>query len=343
MVARLASARRDADTPVEAGSVFRMQRRRVGTSGLEVSRLALGTMTWSRDTSAEEAADQLEMFLDAGGSLLDTAATYADGGSEALIGALTHGAVARSDIQICTKAGIRRTPSGGVIDASRDTMLDTLDASLERLGTDHVDLWLVHAFDAVTSSDETLHALEIAVNSGRARYVGVSNYPGWATARIAAQATGRPAISATQMEYSLLQRGIEREVVPAARSMGVGVLAWSPLGRGVLTGKYRHAVPADSRAASEHLAGFVDPYLGEHSRTVVDALATAAAGLGMTSQEVALAWVLSREWLASAVVGARTARQLEPSLAAADVELPSAILGALDEVTAPDLGYPERR
>ncbi|MDN4473119.1 aldo/keto reductase [Demequina zhanjiangensis] len=320
-----------------------MQRRRVGTSGLEVSRLALGTMTWSRDTSAEEAADQLDMFLDAGGTLLDTAATYAEGGSESLIGALLTGAVSRDDVQICTKAGIRRTPSGGLIDASRDTMLDTLDASLTRLGTDHVDLWLVHAFDAITPSDETLHALEIAVNSGRARYVGVSNYPGWATARIAAQATGRPAISATQMEYSLLQRGIEREVVPAARSMGVGVLAWSPLGRGVLTGKYRHAVPADSRAASEHLAGFVDPYLGERSRTVVDALATAADGLGMSSQEVALAWVLSREWLASAIVGARTAHQLAPSLEAADLELPSAILGALDEVTAPELGYPERR
>ncbi|WNM26078.1 aldo/keto reductase [Demequina capsici] len=320
-----------------------MQRRRVGTSGLDVSRLGLGTMTWSRDTSVEEAADQLEMFLDAGGTLLDTAATYADGGSESLIGALIKGAVSRSEVQICTKAGIRRTAAGGVIDASRDTMLDTLDASLERMGTDHVDLWLVHAFDAVTSSDETLHALEIAVNSGRARYVGVSNYPGWAMARIATQATGRPALSATQMEYSLLQRGIEREVLPGARSLGLGVLAWSPLGRGVLTGKYRDAVPADSRAASEHLGGFVDPYLGDRSRSVVEALATAADGLGMSAQEVALAWVLSREWIASAIVGARTARQLELSLRAADLELPAAIINALDEVTAPDLGYPERR
>ncbi|WP_062202454.1 aldo/keto reductase [Demequina salsinemoris] len=320
-----------------------MQRRKVGSSGLEVSRLGLGTMTWSRDTSPEEAADQLDLFLDAGGTLLDTAATYADGGSEALIGSLLSGSVSRGEVQICTKAGIRRTPSGGMIDASRDTMLDTLDASLGRLGTDHVDLWLVHAFDAVTPSDETLHALEIAVSSGRARYVGVSNYPGWATARIATQATGRPSITATQMEYSLLQRGIEREVVPAARSLGLGVMAWSPLGRGVLTGKYRAAVPADSRAASEHLAGFVEPYLGDRERIVVDALATASDGLGLAAQQVALAWVLSREWIASAIVGARTARQLETTLDAADLQLPPAIREALDEVTAPELGYPERR
>lgn len=320
-----------------------MQRRRVGTSGLEVSRLGLGTMTWSRDTSPEEAADQLDMFLDAGGTLLDTAASYADGGSEALIGSLLGGAVAREDVQICTKAGIRRTGDGGMIDASRDTMLDTLDASLSRLGTDHVDLWLVHAFDAVTPSDETLHALEIAVNSGRARYVGVSNYPAWATARIATQATGRPAVAAAQLEYSLLQRGIEREAVPATRSLGMGVLAWSPLGRGVLTGKYRHAVPADSRAASEHLAGFVEPYLDDRAGVVVDALATAADGLGLAPQQVALAWVLAREWVSSAIVGARTARQLGPSLEAESLALPDAIREALDEVTAPALGYPERR
>ncbi|WP_084126370.1 aldo/keto reductase [Demequina sp. NBRC 110054] len=320
-----------------------MQRRKVGSSGLEVSRLGLGTMTWSRDTSPEEAGDQLDMFLDAGGTLLDTAATYADGGSESLIGTLLSGTISRGEVQICTKAGIKRTPAGGMIDASRDTMLDTLDASLSRLGTDHVDLWLVHAYDAVTPSDETLHALEIAVSSGRARYVGVSNYPGWATARIATQATGRPSITATQMEYSLLQRGIEREVVPAARSLGLGVMAWSPLGRGVLTGKYRAAVPADSRAASEHLAGFVEPYLGDREHVVVDALATASDGLGLTPQEVALAWVLSREWISSAIVGARTARQLETSLEAADLELPPAIREALDEVTAPELGYPERR
>lgn len=320
-----------------------MERARVGSSGLEVSRLALGTMTWSRDTNADEAGQQLDAFLDAGGSLLDTAASYADGGSESLIGAMLGGTVSRRDVQVCTKAGIKRTARGGVIDASRDTLLGTLDESLERLGTDYVDLWLVHAYDAVTPLDETLHALEIAVNSGRARYVGVSNFPAWAMARIATMATGRPAIAATEVEYSLLQRGIEREVVPAAEALGMGILGWSPLGRGVLTAKYRDAIPADSRAASEHLAGFVSPYMGQRAGAVVSALETAAEGLGWSPLETALAWVLGRPGLTSAIVGARTAAQLAPALAAAELTLPPAIGDALDEVSAPVLGYPERR
>lgn len=320
-----------------------MQRARIGTTGLEVSRLALGTMTWSRDTDAAEAADQLDLFLDAGGTLLDTAASYAEGGSEELIGRLLTGAHSRADVQLCTKAGIRRTRNGGIVDASRDTMLDTLDASLVRLGTDHVDLWLVHQHDATTPVEETLHALEIAVNSGRARYVGVSNFPGWATAQIASLAGRRPSIAATEMEYSLLQRGIEREVVPASKALGMGILAWSPLGRGVLTGKYRYAIPADSRAASEHLAGFVEPYLDDRAGSIVEALLIAADGLGVSPQEVALAWVLAQPFIASAVVGARTAEQLEQSLAAPDLRLASAIVEALDEVSSIDLGYPERR
>lgn len=320
-----------------------MQRNRVGVSGLEVSELALGTMTWSRDTNADEAGGQLDAFLDAGGTLIDTAASYAEGGSEALIGTMLGGTVARRDVQICTKAGIRRTATGGLVDASRDTMLDTLDESLARMKTDHVDLWLVHTYDSHTPLDETLHALEIAVNSGRARYVGVSNYPGWATARIASLATARPAVAATQMEYSLLQRGIEREVVPAAAEVGMGIMAWSPLGRGVLTGKYRSAIPADSRAASEHLAGFIDPYLNERSSEIVEALTTAAEGLGTTAQELALGWVLAQPHIASAVVGARTSAQLELSLRATEARVPPTILDVLDEITAPSLSYPERR
>ncbi|WP_061962016.1 aldo/keto reductase [Demequina flava] len=320
-----------------------MERRRVGRSGLEVSRLALGTMTWSRDTNADEAGAQLDLFLDAGGSLLDTAASYADGGAEATIGAMLGGTVERSDIQICTKAGIRRTARGGMIDASRDSMLAALDASLGRLGTDYVDVWLVHAFDGVTPLEETLHALEIAVNSGRARYVGVSNFPAWAMTRIATLATGRPAVALSQCEYSLLQRGVEREVLPAVEALGMGFMGWSPLGRGVLTGKYLDAIPADSRAASDHLAGFVEPYLDDRATAVTRALATAAEGLGWSMQATALAWVLAKEAVASTVVGARTAEQLKPSLYAETQELPAAISEALDEISAPSIGYPERR
>jgi len=300
-------------------------------------------MTWSRDTSADEAGGQLDAFLDAGGTLIDTAASYADGGSEALLGAMFGGTFSRTDVQICTKAGIRRTPSGGVVDASRSNLLATLDASLARLGTDHVDLWLVHAFDADTSADETVHALEIAANSGRARYVGVSNYPAWATAQAATLASRRPSLAGTQVEYSLLQRGIEREVVPAVEALGMGILAWSPLGRGVLTGKYRTSIPGDSRAASDHLAGFVAPYMTDRAAGVVEAVATAAHGLGVSAHEVALAWVRDQPGVASAIVGARTAAQLTASLASETLELPAAIRAALSEVTAPSVGYPERR
>jgi aryl-alcohol dehydrogenase-like predicted oxidoreductase len=318
-----------------------MEERLVGGTGLRVSALGLGTLTWSRDTDEHEAAAQLRAFVDAGGTLLDTAGSYADGDAETLIGSLLGTVVAREDLVLCTKSGVRLTDRGGVVDASRGALLDSLDASLARLGTDHVDLWLVQSPDPRTPLAETVDALRRAVDSGRARYVGLSNHAGWQTAR-AASLLDPVGLAAVEVEYSLLQRGIEREVVPAATDLGVGVLAWSPLGRGVLTGKYRRSVPADSRAASAHLAGFVEPYLGRSSLPVVEALVTAADGLGRSPLEVALAWVLGRAQVASAIVGARTAGQLTAALEV-DLELPGTIVSALDEVSAPPTGYPERR
>lgn len=320
-----------------------MDQRTVGTSGLRVSALGLGTMTWGRDTDEHEAREQLEAFVDAGGTLLDTAASYADGAAEGLIGGLIGSVVPRDDVVLCTKAGARRTRAGGLVDASRRTLLDTLDASLARLRTDHVDLWLVHAPDAETPLAETLSALRFAVATGRTRYVGLSNYPAWSLARAATlleqDGTG---LVAAEMEYSLLQRGVEREVVPACAALGVGLIAWSPLGRGVLTAKYRRSIPADSRAASPHLRGFVEPYLTEEAHGVVEAVATAADGLGRTPLEVALAWARDAPGVASAVVGARTPAQLRGSLTAADLVLPPPIRAALDDVTDPGAGYPER-
>ena len=319
-----------------------MEERLLGTTGLRVSALGLGTLTWGRDTDEQEAAEQLHDFIEAGGTLLDTAASYADGAAEELIGSLLASSVARDDVVLCTKAGIRRTGQGGVVDASRGALLSSLDASLARRGTDHVDLWLVQTPDPRTPLAETAAALRHAVESGRARYVGLSNHPGWQTARVATLLEQSTPLAAVEVEYSLLQRGVEREVVPAAAALGAGVLAWSPLGRGVLTGKYRRSIPADSRAASAHLSGFVDPYLGPDSTPVVEALATAAEGLERPMLDVALAWVLGRPQVASAVVGARTAAQLRSALEA-DLDLPPAIEHALDEVSAPASGYPESR
>jgi aryl-alcohol dehydrogenase-like predicted oxidoreductase len=320
-----------------------MEQRRLGRSGLLVSRLCLGTMTWGRDTDEHEARDQLAAFTEAGGTFVDTADVYTDGESERVLGKLLGDVVARDDVVIATKAVGTRSARGR--DASRGHLLSALDASLRRLGTDHVDLWQMHSWDVRTPLDETLSALDTAVASGKVRYVGVSNYSGWQTAQAATwqQAVpGRALIVSTQVEYSLLQRGVEREVVPAAAALGVGLLPWSPLGRGVLTGKYRTGTPADSRAASPHFGGFVQPYLGDDGRRVVGALVTAAEGLGVEPLELALAWVRDRPGVVAPVVGARTAAQLRGSLEAEHVEVPEEIRQALDEVSAPFTGYPDK-
>lgn len=312
-------------------------------SGLRVGSIGLGTLTWGRDTDEHEAQEQLRAFLDAGGNLVDTSATYGDGAAEETIRALLGHTVDREEVLLCSKAGVRTDAAGTRPDTSRGALLNSLDASLERLGTDHLDLWLVQAPDGYTPVRETLSALRAAVSSGRTRYVGLSNYPAWQVARAATALDADDTfLTATQVEYSLLQRGVERELVPAAMACGVGVLAWSPLGRGVLSGKYRRSVPADSRGASPHLRGFVEPYLTDRARSVVEAVATAADGLGRSPVEVALAWVRDAPGVCGVVVGARTPAQLRGSLAAADLELPEQIRGVLDEVTEIEFGYPER-
>jgi aryl-alcohol dehydrogenase-like predicted oxidoreductase len=304
--------------------------------------MGLGTLTWGRDTDQHEAADQLRDFVDAGGTLIDTAAAYGDGAAEELLGSLLGGVAERDELVICTRSGISWRDGGLRVNTSRSAMLSGLDDSLERLRTDHVDLWLVQGWCEDVPLEETLSALEFAASSGRARYVGFSNFSGWQTARAASLLAGLARPVATEVEYSLVQRGVEREVLPAAQALGLGVLAWSPLGRGVLTGKYRTGTPADSRAASPHLSGFVGAYLDKRSRRVVDAVVTAADGLGCSPLEVAIAWVRDRDGVASALVGARTAAQLRGSLMSEDVELPAEIRSALDEVSAPVFGYPER-
>jgi aryl-alcohol dehydrogenase-like predicted oxidoreductase len=322
-----------------------MEQRTLGRSGLKVSRLGLGTMTWGRDTDEHEAADQLKLFIEAGGTLLDTAAGYGDGDSELLIGQLLAAVVDREDVVLATKAGISRRTGERVVDTSRRALLDALDGSLQRLGTDHVDLWQVHTWSDDVALEETLGAVDHAVATGRARYAGISNYSGWQTARaVTFQEAwpGRAPVVSTQMEYSLLQRGIEREVLPCATALGLGVLPWSPLGRGVLTGKYRTGTPADSRAASPHFAAFIERYLDDRSRSIVDALHTAAEGLDASPVEVALTWVRDAPGVTAPIVGARTAAQLRGSLTSERLTLPAEIRSALDDVSAPPLGYPER-
>ena len=326
------------NNPVSAPTIFlRMQQRAVGASGLKVSPLGLGTMTWGRDTDEHEARDQLIAFAEAGGTLVDTAAGYADGASEQLVGSLIGDVMARDEVVLATKAGISRRSGSRQVDTSRRGLLEGLDSSLRRLGTDHVDLWQVHIWSDDTPLEETLATLDHAVTTGRARYVGISNYTGWQTAQAATwqrAVPGRATLVSTQVQYSLLAREIEYDVVPAAQALGLGILPWSPLAGGALTGKYRTGTPSDSRGARSDFSGRIDAYLDDRGRGVVEAVARAADGLGWTAQQVALAWVRDRPGVTAPIIGARTAAQLQSALGVVDLRLPPEIVAALDDVSA---------
>jgi len=313
-----------------------MQHRAVGATGLTVSRLGLGTMSWGRETDEHEARDQLIAFVEAGGTLLDTAAGYADGASEELVGRLLGDVVVRDEVVIATKAGISRRRGEREAYASRGRLLADLDASLRRLCVDHVDLWQVHTWVEGVPLEETLTALDLAVTSGRASYVGISNYTGWQAAQAATwqrAVPGRAVLASIQMEYSLLNRRIETDVVPAAQAVGLGILPWSPLGHGVLTGKYRNGIPSDSRGASESFGRLIERYLDTRCQGVIEGVAKAAEGLGWSMTEVALTWVRDRPGVTAPIVGARTAKQLLGALAVEDLTLPPEIVAALDDVS----------
>ncbi|HEX6055932.1 MAG TPA: aldo/keto reductase [Intrasporangium sp.] len=309
--------------------------RRVGSSGLRIAPLALGTMTWGRSVDRHEACDHVRAFLDAGCELIDTAYGYGGGDAETCIGEMLDQVVTREDLVICTKAGIHRVGDERRVDVSRRTLIHQLDASLQRLRTDHVDLWLAHTWSDDVPLEETLSALEWAVATGRARYVGVSNYTGWQVSRaLTLLEQARVPLVVNEIQYSLVAREPEGEVLPAAEALGFGVLAWSPLGRGVLTGKYRSGVPAGSRATSADFPGFAERFLDEHARRVSEAVIMAARGLGVTPSEVALAWVRDRPGVTAPVVGARTGAQLRTALASLELTLPPEIVDALDDVSA---------
>ena len=310
-----------------------MQWRNAGGSGQLVSVIGLGTMTWGSDVDEEAAREQLRLFVEAGGTLISTAARFSDGQAEAVLGSLLGDLVARSEVVLAVSGGIPRHWSEGRLDASRKGLLDSLDASLSRLGTDSVDFWMAPSTEANVPVEETLAALEYAYRSGRARYVGVTNYTGWEMTRLCSTA-GFP-LSVHETEYSLLSRRPEDEVLPASGALGVGTLAWAPLGRGALTGKYRSQLPSDSRAASDEWAGYLEPYLSGRAARITEAVATAARGLELSPAEVALRWLLQRPTVASAVVGARTGAQLKELLACSLAPLPAQISEVLDEVSAP--------
>jgi len=313
-----------------------MEMRMVGNSGLEISRLGLGTMTWGRDTDTHEAADQARAYIEAGGNFLDSASHYGAGDSERVIGGLIGTLFRREDVVISTKAGATYEAGELKTDTSRTSLMSSLDQSLARLGTDHVDLWQVQIWDEKVPLEDSLSALDWAFTTGRARYVGISNFNGWQSARAIslqeANSAKAPIIS-LQNEFSLLSRKVEVDSLDCAVNLQRGFIAWSPLGRGALTGKYRSGIPADSRAATPHFAHFIEPYLNEKPRRIVEAVSVAAQGLGYAPLEVALAWVRDFPGVTSAIVGARTGAQMRGILTSEEIVLPDVVRKALDEIS----------
>jgi aryl-alcohol dehydrogenase-like predicted oxidoreductase len=314
-----------------------MEMRRIGKSGLSLSRLGLGTMTWGRDTDTHEAADQCRAYIEAGGNFFDTSPTYGDGDSERVIGGLIGTLFKREDVAIATKAGVSYPDGSRTVNNSRQSLIADLDKSLSRLETDYVDIWQIHLWDPTTPLEDSLSALDYAYSSGKARYVGLSNFSGWQSARaitIQEGNTAKAPIITNQVEYSLLNRSAENEILECARETGTGVLAWAPLGRGVLTGKYRRGIPSDSRGAAPHFVKHVEPYLNDKSARIVEAVCVASEGLGYSPLETALAWVRDTPGISSAIVGARTGAQLRGILKSEEIELPEIVRTALDEISA---------
>lgn len=322
-----------------------MRYRLLGRSGLRVSELCLGTMAFGEEVrwgaSREECERMLRAFADAGGNFIDTADKYTGGTSERYVGELIAGE--RDRWVLATKYSLARDehdPNGA--GNHRKSLVTALDASLRRLGTDYVDVLWLHMWDYVTPVDEVMRALDDQVRAGKVLYVGISNTPAWivAQANTLADLRGWSPFVAIQVEYSLVQRDAERELIPMAAAFDLAVTAWSPLGAGVLTGKYGRD-DADARGGRlEVEPGMSGRFLSERNLEIAGAVAAVAADVGASPAQVALAWLLRAPGVVIPVLGARTERQLRENLGAATVDLPADQLARLDAVGAPALGYP---
>ncbi len=321
-----------------------MHYRTLGRSGCAVSSLALGTMTFGNETDEAGSVEQLDRFTAAGGTLVDTADVYTAGVSEEIIGRwlATQDPRAREQVVLATKGRFPMGDGPNDVGLSRRHLSSALDASLRRLQADTIDLYQVHGWDPLTPVEETLRFADDAVSAGKIRYFGLSNFTGWQVQKTvdAAAHRGWTVPVTLQPQYNLLVREIEWEVVPACQDNGVGLLPWSPLGGGWLTGKYtRDAAPTGSTRLGEDPERGMEAY-GPRSRQdrtwdVVDAVRTVAEGRGVPMAQVALAWLLSRPMVSSVILGARTTTQLVDNLGAIDLELGEAELTALDAASDP--------
>ncbi len=326
-----------------------MKYRKLGRSGVLVSELALGTMIFGesspRATDEATALRMIDRFLDAGGNHIDTANVYADGRSEEIVGKAMKGR--RDKIFLATKVHFRKGPGPNDIGLSRVHIMREVENSLRRLQTDYIDLYYAHCWDEVTPIEEMLRAFDDLVTAGKVRYIGVSNFHAWQIMKSLAisDAHGWVRFVAAQMQYSLVVRDIEYEFTPLALDQGVGLVPWSPLGGGFLSGKYRRG----ERPTSGRLA-----YLGDESESswrrravernwqIIDAVGEIAEERGKTYAQVALAWLRAQPGVVSIVIGARTEEQLEDNLGSVGWDLTGDELDRLNRVSAPPDMYPYR-
>ena len=317
-----------------------MEYRTLGTSGAVVSTYALGTMTFGNETDEARAHAQLDRYVEAGGNFVDTADVYNAGVSEEIIGRWL--AKKSGDVMLATKGRFPTGEGPNDVGTSRRHLRQALEASLRRLGVDHVDLYQLHAWDPITPLDETLSFLEDAVRAGKISYGGLSNFTGWQLQKacdlIAHRGWSR--LVTLQPQYNLLVREIEWEIVPAAQENGLGLLPWSPLGGGWLTGKYSFdEEPAGATRLGENPDRGVESWYrrsrNQRVRDVVDAVREIAGKRGISMAQVALAWLVDRPTVTSVILGARTLDQLDDNLAAADLHLTAEETDKLDEASDP--------
>lgn len=325
-----------------------MEYRQLGHSGLRVSALTLGTMTFGGqgkfasvgNTGLDAAKAQIDLCMEAGINLYDTADVYSDGLSEEILGQALKNY--RDQILIATKARFPMGPNINQAGASRFHIINACEASLKRLGTDHIDLYQIHEWDGITPVEETLEAMDTLVRSGKVRYYGVSNYTGWQlmkTLGCAAQNHYLRPIS-QQIHYTLQAREAEYELLPIAQDQNVGVLVWSPLAGGLLSGKYQRN--KQDPEGARHLLGWTEPpvYDTEKLYDIIDELVDIARQHEVSAAQVALAWTLSRSPVSSVIIGARTTQQLTDNLQAVNLKLSTEDLSRLDKVSRPALLYP---
>jgi aryl-alcohol dehydrogenase-like predicted oxidoreductase len=326
-----------------------MEYRQLGRSGLRLSRLILGTMTFGGrgnfravgDTDLDGARRQIDMALDAGVNVIDTADVYSGGAAEEIVGrALSDGR--RDRVLLATKARFPMGPGPNDAGLSAHHLIEACEASLRRLQTDHIDLYQLHEWDGQTPLEETLGALEHLLQSGKVRYIGCSNFAGWQVMKALGIARERrlPEFVSHQIYLSLQERSAEYEVVPSAVDQGLGLLIWSPLAGGLLSGKYRRGqpAPAGSRRASE----WTEPPIYDEDKLydTIDVLVEIASEYGVSAAQIALAWLLRRPGVTSVIVGARTDDQLGDNLAAANLDLAPDDAARLEQVSRPTLIYP---